>query len=83
MKEFIAQGPTGSSVGRWSDFEMDIFDLKAGPRAIKLLSGDLSKDLSDANTLHVLNRLGFLASLGKSFEAWLLVLISHFPQMEG
>ncbi|KZP29586.1 hypothetical protein FIBSPDRAFT_194606 [Athelia psychrophila] len=39
---------------------MDLFDLKAPSRAFPLLLGGLS----DSNTLQVLNRLGFLASLG-------------------
>ncbi|KAF7980227.1 hypothetical protein HWV62_39345 [Athelia sp. TMB] len=58
----VGEGPDGAfrNAEDWIPrLEMDLFDLKAAPRIFTLLSGSLSVD----NTLHVLNRLGFLVSL--------------------
>lgn len=74
-EELIGRGPTGAfrRADGWQGLlEMDLFDLDAAPinRAIDLLA---SGHLPSTNTLHILNRLGFLSSLGKFFEDQLLV----------
>lgn len=63
-QELIARGPSGAfrESESWNNYlEMDLFDLEATHVSIELLS----TPLSDTNTLQVLNRLGFLASLGE------------------
>ncbi|KAF7979735.1 hypothetical protein HWV62_41104 [Athelia sp. TMB] len=70
----VAEGPSGTfrKAKNWTSLlEMDLFDLQDASRIFALLFGE---SLSSSNTLHVLNRLGFLASLdnGQGADAvWL------------
>lgn len=61
----IGQGQSGKfreALNGWSGFlELDLFDLTAVPQMIE----NLQNGVSENDTLHILNRLSFLAISGK------------------
>lgn len=70
--QLIAEGPSGNFRDDWKPrLEMDLFDLQSPSRVFRLLLGRLS----DSHTLHLLHRLGFLASLGMS-RSYRLFIVS-------
>ncbi|KZP05540.1 hypothetical protein FIBSPDRAFT_940431 [Athelia psychrophila] len=64
--QLVAEGPSGNFHDDWKPrLEMDLFDLNSPSGYFTQLQGDLS----DSHTLHVLHRLGFLASLKGGADA--------------